>query len=229
MSLGHLRCGSHTFTKEKIGTRYMLAASGHWSIRSTRRTSHRFTHCRMRSRPSRQARREIRSSELGPGQPEEGARRAARSCHDTSRFQEGVRHQGAGRSDPPPDRNGRGLGRQPRQGRDLSQHHARRERRHDGLQAQRQGCAGRRLLVRQPLRCRRAITRKTRTTPIRSTISPRKKSPDGSIAIQFGGCDGKIPNCLPIMKGWNYTVRLYRPRDEILNGKWKFPEPQPAS
>jgi len=55
-----------------------------------------------------------------------------------------------------------------------------------------------------------------------------KKSADGSIAIQFGGCDGKIPNCLPIMKGWNYTVRLYRPRAEVLNGKWKFPEPQPV-
>ena len=53
-----------------------------------------------------------------------------------------------------------------------------------------------------------------------------KKSPDGSIAIQFGGCDGKVPNCLPIMKGWNYTVRLYRPRPEILSGKWKFPEAQ---
>jgi hypothetical protein len=55
-----------------------------------------------------------------------------------------------------------------------------------------------------------------------------KKNADGSITIQFGGCDGKIPNCLPVMKGWNYTVRLYRPRAEILNGNWKFPEPQPA-
>jgi hypothetical protein len=53
-----------------------------------------------------------------------------------------------------------------------------------------------------------------------------KKNADGSVSIQFGGCDGKIPNCLPIMKGWNYTVRLYRPRAEILSGKWKFPEPQ---
>jgi len=53
-----------------------------------------------------------------------------------------------------------------------------------------------------------------------------KRSDDGSIAIQFGGCDGKIPNCLPVVKGWNYTVRLYRPRAEILSGKWKFPEPQ---
>jgi hypothetical protein len=51
----------------------------------------------------------------------------------------------------------------------------------------------------------------------------------GVIDIQFGGCDGKMPNCLPITKGWNYTVRLYRPRAEILNGKWQFPEPQPAS
>jgi hypothetical protein len=54
-----------------------------------------------------------------------------------------------------------------------------------------------------------------------------KKDADGAVTIQFGGCDGKIPNCLPIMKGWNYTVRLYRPRPEILNGKWKFPEAQP--
>ncbi len=50
-----------------------------------------------------------------------------------------------------------------------------------------------------------------------------KKSADGSFAIQFGGCDGKIPNCLPIMKGWNYLVRLYRPRAEILDGRWMFP------
>lgn len=55
------------------------------------------------------------------------------------------------------------------------------------------------------------------------------KSADGSIAIQFGGCDGKIPNCLPTMPGWNYTVRLYRPRAEVLNGKWTFPQPQPVS
>ena len=53
-----------------------------------------------------------------------------------------------------------------------------------------------------------------------------KKGSDGSIAIQFGGCDGQVPNCLPIVKGWNYTVRLYRPRAEILNGTWTFPDAQ---
>ena len=50
---------------------------------------------------------------------------------------------------------------------------------------------------------------------------------DGSVTIQFGGCDGQTPNCLPTMNGWNYMVRLYRPRPEILNGTWKFPEAQP--
>jgi hypothetical protein len=51
-----------------------------------------------------------------------------------------------------------------------------------------------------------------------------KKNDDGSVTIQFGGCDGKTPNCLPIVPGWNYIVRLYRPRKEILEGVWKFPE-----
>ena len=56
-----------------------------------------------------------------------------------------------------------------------------------------------------------------------------KRSTDGAVVVQFGGCDGKIPNCLPIMAGWNYLVRLYRPRAEILDGTWKFPEAQPLN
>jgi hypothetical protein len=55
-----------------------------------------------------------------------------------------------------------------------------------------------------------------------------KPSADGSYTIQFGGYDGKTPNCLPITPGWNYTVRLYRPRAAILDGTWKFPEAQPV-
>jgi hypothetical protein len=51
-----------------------------------------------------------------------------------------------------------------------------------------------------------------------------KKGADGSVTVQFGGYDGKTPNCLPIVPGWNYMVRLYRPRAEVLNGTWKFPE-----
>lgn len=53
-----------------------------------------------------------------------------------------------------------------------------------------------------------------------------KKAADGSVTVQFGGCDGKIPNCLPVPPGWNYWVRLYRPRAEVLSGMWTFPEAQ---
>jgi hypothetical protein len=56
-----------------------------------------------------------------------------------------------------------------------------------------------------------------------------KKNEDGSVAVQFGGCDGKIPNCLPTMPGWNYMVRFYRPKPEILNGSWRFPEALPVN
>jgi hypothetical protein len=52
------------------------------------------------------------------------------------------------------------------------------------------------------------------------------RSAEDSVTVQFGGCDGKIANCLPIMPGWNYMVRLYLPRAEILNGTWNFPEAQ---
>ncbi|WP_249780274.1 DUF1254 domain-containing protein [Bradyrhizobium sp. dw_411] len=55
-----------------------------------------------------------------------------------------------------------------------------------------------------------------------------KKGKEDSIAVQFGGCDGKIANCLPIVNGWNYMVRLYRAQPEILNGQWSFPGAQAA-
>ena len=54
-----------------------------------------------------------------------------------------------------------------------------------------------------------------------------RTGPDGSVTLHFGG-DPKAPNHLNIMPGWNYTVRLYRPRAEVLDGAWKFPEPVPA-
>jgi hypothetical protein len=52
------------------------------------------------------------------------------------------------------------------------------------------------------------------------------KNAGGLVAVQFGGCNGTISNCLPTMPGWNYMVRLYRPRAEAPNGTWKFPGAQ---
>jgi hypothetical protein len=60
-----------------------------------------------------------------------------------------------------------------------------------------------------------------------NSITARKDA-DGSITIHFGACDEKMPNCLPIMAGWNYMVRLYRPHTEVLDGTWKFPEAEPV-
>jgi len=50
-------------------------------------------------------------------------------------------------------------------------------------------------------------------------------SDDGSVVIRFGGRDD-LPNCLPLVPGWSYVVRLYRPREVILNGEWTFPTAQ---
>jgi hypothetical protein len=55
-----------------------------------------------------------------------------------------------------------------------------------------------------------------------------KTEPDGAALVQFGGCDGKIANCLPTPPDWSYMLRLYRPRAEILNGGSTPPAAQPA-
>ena len=47
---------------------------------------------------------------------------------------------------------------------------------------------------------------------------------DGSVTVRFGGTG---QNSIPITEGWNYLVRLYRPRAEILSGAWTFPELTP--
>ena len=51
---------------------------------------------------------------------------------------------------------------------------------------------------------------------------------DGSITINFGGCDDGLVNCIPITPGWNYAIRLYQPRPEILDGSWTFPAIEPV-
>ncbi|MFD6445368.1 DUF1214 domain-containing protein [Promicromonospora sp. NPDC060204] len=54
------------------------------------------------------------------------------------------------------------------------------------------------------------------------------KNADGSITVTFGG-DARDPNPLPLDEGWNYTVRMYRPRPAILDGSWVFPACEPVT
>ena len=55
------------------------------------------------------------------------------------------------------------------------------------------------------------------------------KEPDGSVIVHLGGCADGRSNCLRLRDGWNYTVRLYRPQPEILDGRWTFPAVEPVT
>ncbi|RYH07178.1 DUF1214 domain-containing protein [Tropicimonas sp. IMCC6043] len=55
------------------------------------------------------------------------------------------------------------------------------------------------------------------------------RNDDGSMTVNLGGCEDGRVNCIPIMEGWNYAVRLYQPRPEILDGSWDFPTAEPAN
>jgi hypothetical protein len=46
---------------------------------------------------------------------------------------------------------------------------------------------------------------------------------DGGATIHLGGDPATDPNAIPLPEGWNYTVRLYQPGPEILDGRWTFP------
>ncbi|MCA3280661.1 MAG: DUF1254 domain-containing protein [Roseomonas sp.] len=50
-----------------------------------------------------------------------------------------------------------------------------------------------------------------------------RRGADGAVTVQFGGCTEAIENCLPIPPQWNALLRLYRPRAEIIEGRWIAP------
>lgn len=51
-----------------------------------------------------------------------------------------------------------------------------------------------------------------------------KPDEDGGVTIRFGLQLDGVANALMIMPGWNYVLRLYRPRPTILDGSWRAPE-----
>jgi hypothetical protein len=51
-----------------------------------------------------------------------------------------------------------------------------------------------------------------------------KPNDDGSITIHLGDCDDGRVNCIPTTPGWSYAVRMYQPREEIIDGSWTFPD-----
>lgn len=67
-------------------------------------------------------------------------------------------------------------------------------------------------------------------SPAGRAVNSRSGERDGDhrMSIQFGGNAEAGGHCLQIARGWCYVVRLYRPRAEILGGRWKFPEAEVA-
>ena len=55
-----------------------------------------------------------------------------------------------------------------------------------------------------------------------------KPNEDGSYTIHFGACDDGRINCIPVTPGWNHAIRLYQPREEVLDGSWMFPDIVPT-
>jgi hypothetical protein len=51
---------------------------------------------------------------------------------------------------------------------------------------------------------------------------------DGAVTIDLDTDDHGYANHLPVMDGWNYAIRLYRPRPEVLDGSWVPPVPEPV-
>jgi len=54
-----------------------------------------------------------------------------------------------------------------------------------------------------------------------------ERNADDSVTIHFGGNPDQ-PNFLPVVEGWNYIFRTYRPQPALLHGTWTYPELRPA-
>jgi hypothetical protein len=52
---------------------------------------------------------------------------------------------------------------------------------------------------------------------------------DGSATIRFVTGEPSAPNSIPVPAGWNYLVRLYRPRAAFFDGHWTLPAATPVA
>ena len=97
------------------------------------------------------------------------------------------------------------------------------------LQAQRQGRAGRRVLVGQRLQ-RRRLLREEPLQRLHAQQSDREEeTPTARSRSSSAAATARCRTACRSQRAGTTPVRLYRPRAEILNGRWKFPEPRPVS
>jgi hypothetical protein len=88
----------------------------------------------------------------------------------------------------------------------------------------------RRLRGAQGCRDRRAVPPRG-SANLYTVNSVTGKRENGAITVRFvDRIGGEIPaNAIPNPEGWNYLIRPYRPRAEILDGRWTPPTRTPTS
>jgi hypothetical protein len=53
-------------------------------------------------------------------------------------------------------------------------------------------------------------------------LTAEREGDGRTVHVHFGnGPAGSLPNLLPITEGWNYVVRLYRPRPAVIDHTWR--------
>ncbi len=54
---------------------------------------------------------------------------------------------------------------------------------------------------------------------------------DGTFTVYYGSKEacGDVPNRLDVTEGWNFLMRVYRPGQSVIDGKYKMPEVNPVS
>ena len=205
--------GTHTFDRRiAIGTRYVSSPSARWSIRPTPKDVERGPCAAGCDQGEPEGRRpKLRDCRTGTLQ---ARRRCAMRCWCSAAtmpdFKRAVRHQRTGRSGATPGRStAAARGGNPDKGRDLSQRHAREQRRHrPSTSSTSRTC---RVDVRSGpssrVQRRRATFEKNSLTPTRLNNTHgqkrrrRRRSPSSSAAATE-----RFPNCLPeAAKGWNYN------------------------
>jgi hypothetical protein len=220
--------GRYTYTKAQIGTRYLMLAL-RTLVDPTKPDDIERVHALQDATEDRSAGRSrpLRGPELGSGQPQEGARCAAGARLDAARFGPRFRHQGRGRSGAALILSASAWGGNPdKEAKYLNVTPAATTARRSTSWSSPPTCPVDGFWSISLYNARGNFEPNPLNAYTVNNITA-KTAADGSVRVQFGGCDGQIPNCLPITEGWNYMVRFYRPRAEILNGSWKFPEATP--
>jgi len=56
-----------------------------------------------------------------------------------------------------------------------------------------------------------------------NNLTAQREDDGRTVVVHFGNERADLPNLIPITDGWNYMLRLYRPRPSVLDQTWRPP------